>query len=470
MTYRRRSPFRSQRDAALVTVCANSFQRSRRGARFVVVGAVAFALAFAAGAEARAADCSVSGYAIAAGSRVQALLEAGGLAANGRWPDARAGYLWVLARFPDDPEALAGLARVDAWGGCWALAEKEYASVLQAHPEDADVRAGYADLLMWRGRSVEAERVLAAGLSLDATAPPLLAREARFASWRGDAAQAVRLGDAAERGSPDDDEIRSTRDHFFMGEGRATAHVDYYSPPSRYQSVYSFALQALQRVGRFELSAGAQLVDREGGPSGARPAHDVRYPIDVVYHPATGWTVGAEVAPAYPAAAVPEIGLRGFLIAPLFGPFDASLSYDFWHFANRTDVHLFNPGVGISLPHELRLDLRAWIAVVTSPPDANGVRRTEPAGAGGAQLTWSVTSRIDLALSAAYGRELDAATIQVNMLGYLGPSAQLVADWLVRRHFGLRGSVGLQWLQPDSPPGAPSFTIASFEVGGYGRW
>lgn len=451
-------------------MCANSFQRSRRGARLAVTAAVAFARVVVSAAEARAADCSVSGYTVAAQSRVQALLEAGGLAANGHWPDARAGYLWVLARYPDDPEALAGLARVDAWGGCWTLAEKEYAQVLRAHPEDADVRAGYADLLMWRGRGADAERALAAGLSLDSTAPPLLAREARFASWRGEAAEAVRLGDAAERGSPDDDEIRSMRDHFFVGEGRVTAHVDYYSPPSRYQSVYSLALQALQRLGRFELSAGAQLVDREGGPFGAKPAHDLRYPVDVLYHPAMGWTVGAEVAPAYPADAVPTIGLRGYLIAPLFGPFDASLSYDFWHFKNETEVHLFNPGVGISLPHELRLDLRAWVAVVTSPPDANGARRTEPAGAGGAQVTWSVTSRIDLALSAAYGRELDAATIQVNMLGYLGPSAQLVADWLVQRHFGVRGGAGVQYLQPDSPPGAPSFVIAAFEVGGYGRW
>jgi tetratricopeptide (TPR) repeat protein len=435
-----------------------------------VVALACAVLASALAGEARAADCSVSDYPVAATSRVAALLEAGGLAANGKWTDARAGYLWVLARYPDDPEALAGLARVDAWGGCWALAEKEFATVIATHPEDADVRAGYADLLMWRGRTDDAERVLAAGLALDASAPSLLARQARFASWRGDAADAVRLGDQAERGAPDDDEIRSMRDHLFMGEGRATAHIDYYSPPSKYQSVLSFALQGLQRVGRFELSAGAQLVDRvtwANGPSGAQQTNDVRYPIDVSYHPAMGWLVGVELAPASPSAAVPVIAARGFLIAPLFGPFDASLSYDFWHFDNKTDVHLFNPGVGISLPHELRLDLRAWIAVVTSPPGANGDRRTEPAGAGGAQITWSATSRLDLALSAAYGRELDATVIQESMLSYVGPSVQAVADWLVQRHFGFRGAAGLQWM---TQPSGASFTITSFELGGYGRW
>ena len=182
MRYGKRRAFGSQRNAALAPVCANSFQRSTRGARFVAALAVASAASLVA-PDAVAVDCSVSGYAVAARSRVAALLETGGLAANGRWPDARAGYLWVLARYPNDPEALAGLARVDAWGGCWALAEKEYAAVLTAHPEDADVRAGYADLLMWRGRGADAERVLAAGLALDSTAPPLLAREARFASW-----------------------------------------------------------------------------------------------------------------------------------------------------------------------------------------------------------------------------------------------------------------------------------------------
>jgi hypothetical protein len=254
-----------------------------------------------------------------------------------------------------------------------------------------------------------------------------------------------------------------------MGEGRATAHMDYYSPPSKYLSVFSLALQGLQRVGRFELSAGAQLVDREAWPNGPQGAtHDVRYPIGVSYHPAMGWNVGVELAPAYPADAVPVIAARGFVIAPLLGPVDWSLSYDFWHFKNETDVQLFNPGVGISLPHELRLDLRAWIAVVTSPPGANGERRTEPAGAGGAQLTWSATSRLDLALSAAYGKELDATVIQETMLNYLGPSVQVLGDWLVQRHFGLRGSVGLQWLtQQDN---GSSFTITSFELGGYGRW
>jgi tetratricopeptide (TPR) repeat protein len=488
MKYRKRTLVGSQRVASIATVCANSSQARTKGSRGrarlsrerVSRGIVAIAIAVAIATVVRRAgaiDCSASRYAVSAQTRVAALLEAGGLAANGHWPDARAAYLWVLARYPGDPEATAGLARVDAWGGCWAIAEKEYAAVLAAHPEDADVRAGYVDLLVWRHRNDDAERALAAGLALDAAAPPLLARAARFASWRGDAAEAVRLADAAEKGSPDDDEIRAERDHLFLGEGRLTAHMDGYLPASRFQSVYSVAAQVLQRIQRFELYAGAQLVDREGGPPGAVPIHDVRYPIGASYHPGTGWTLGLEVAPAAPAKAVPAPSVRGWVIMPIFGPFDGSFSYDFWHFTSdgQTEVHLLNPAIGVSLPYELRLELRAWIAVVTVLQPGSPRRRVEPAGAGGAQLTWSATSRIDLSLSAAYGRELDASLIatDVNVISFQGPSAMLTADVLLNRHFGVRPSAGAQYLAQDSQNGAPSpspFWILSFELGAYARW
>ncbi len=484
MRYRKRTLLRSQRAiafaafarlarlASLVPMCAYSFQRLQRR-----TPALAIALAVASAARAAdAMDCSTSRYVVAAQARVAALLEAGGLAANGHWPDARAAYLWVLARYPDDPEATAGLARVDAWGGCWALAEKEYASVLSAHPDDADVRAGYVDLLMWRNRGGDAERALAAGLKLDAAAPPLLARAARFASWRGDAAEAVRLADAAEKGSPDDDEIRAARDHLFLGEGRVTAHVDRY-PPSRFPSVYTLAAQVLERVGRFELYGGAQLVDREGGPGGAAPVRDARYPFGGSYHPGTGWTLGVEYAPAGPAKAVPRPSARAWLLMPIFGPFDGSLSYDFWHFSSdsRTEVHLVNPAVGLSLPHELRLEVRAWIADVTVAPPGRSRRRLDTAGAGGAQLTWSATARIDVSLGAAYGRELDANVVaaNVNLISYVGPSAMLTADVLFNRHLGLRPSAGAQYLTQDAQNGVappPPFWILSLDVGAYARW
>lgn len=407
-----------------------------------------------------AADCPVSDYPVQASTREAALLEGGGLAASQRWPDARAAYLWVLARDEEDPEALAALARVDAWGGCWALAESEYQKVLAAHPEDADVRAGYVDLLTWRGQLDDARAALAQGLASDPSAPALLARAAKFAWWQGEAASAVRLGDAAERGAPDDDEVRSARDHFFVNEGRVGARLDRY--PASYPSITTLSAQVLERVGRFELMQAAQLVDRAG--AGVHLL-DVRLPVDVSYHPAMGWTVGAEVAPGIPGHAVPDWALRGFGIAPLAGPFDASLSYDYWHFSNpaHTEVHLLNPAVGVSLPSEIRLDLRAWMAVV----GAQGTR-AKVAGAAGLQATWSATSRMDLALAVTYGQELEPTTIatQLQLLAYTGPSATAFADLLVHRHFGFRPALGLQVLQANASP----IWIESVEVGAYARF
>lgn len=407
-----------------------------------------------------AADCSVSAIATVSSTREAALVEAGGFAANGRWADARAVYLWVLARYEDDPEALAGLARVDSWGGCWALAEREYRLVLAAHPEDSDVRAGYADLLMWRGHLDDAERAVAEGLALDPRAPSLLVRAGRFASWRGDAAAAARLGDLAVQGSPDDDEIRAIRDRFFLGEARLTGRADIYAP-SQYQSVYTVTAQGLERVGRFELSGAAQLVDREGG--GVPPVHDARYPIGLTYHPAMGWSLGAEVALGAPAVAIPNVTVRGWLVMPVFGPVDASFSYDFWHFnAHDERVHLLNPGLGLALPKDLRLDVRAWIAVVQ-------ITAPKVGGAAGAQLTWSPTPRIDLAATLTYGQELEPGLF-LGLDTYTGPSATVFSDVLINRHFGFRPVAGWQRLRSDQGPAHTIITIYSAELGAYGRW
>jgi tetratricopeptide (TPR) repeat protein len=268
----------------------------------------------------------------------------------------------MLARREDDSEALFGLARVDAWGGCWAISEAGYWRVLAAHPRDADVRAGYADLLIWRGRLDEAERLVREGLALDPKSPAMLARAARFAYWRGDATEAVRLADEAERGAPDDADLRAMRDRLFVGEPRLTVHFDKY--PVGYQDLFSVITQLLERRGRFEVYGGPQLFVRYPNRTSQtnQTFIDGRYPLGVAYHPGLGATIGGEIAPGAPSNAIPVLSLKGWALTPIVGGFDAFFAYSFWYYANSEIVHILNPAVGIALPRELRLDVRAWIA------------------------------------------------------------------------------------------------------------
>jgi hypothetical protein len=363
----------------------------------------------------------------------------------------------VLARHDDDPEALFGLARLDAWASCWSLSEAEYRRVLAAHPGDADVRAGYVDLLIWRGRLDEAERVL--GQGPDSKAPSLVSRSARFAYWRGDATMAVRLADAAEHGAPDDGDVRAMRDRMFLGEARLTVHFDKY--PAGYQDLFSVATQILERTGRFEVYGGPQLLVRYAGSSTSKTVTDGRYPLGLAYHPALGATVGAEIAPGAPSNAVPVLSLKGWALSPIIGPIDAFFAYSFWYYTTGEVVQIFNPSVGIVLPHELRLDVRGWIAFA----NLLGVRgQSEAVGAAGGQLAWSATQRFDAGVTYTYGAEVDLSPTLSQLLAYRSHMATAFVDWLLGRHGGLRPLGGVAYRIDQA------ITIWSLEMSAYGRW
>jgi hypothetical protein len=425
-------------------------------------------------------DCRVSDFALGATAqertRDSAILEAGELAANGRWPDARGVYLWVLARYEDDPEALQGLARVDAWDGCWSLSESEFRRVLAMHPEDGDVRAAYVDMLVWRGRTAEAQAVLAQGAGgtpgSPPSSPPLLARAAQFAYWRGDATTGVALADRAEQAAPDDGDIRAIRDRMLRGEARLTTHLDAYPG----NTVLSVTGQVLQHVGRFELWGGAQLLTYFTPDTSTK--NDVRYLVDVAYHPALGVVLGAEVALGLPAHAIPDFAGKVWATVPLVGPLDATLAYTLWHFAAGAGlvptstgeelVHIINPSLGVALPREIRLEGRAWISAATTGG------QTRWAGAAGAQITWTPTARFSTGVSYTYGTEADAVTQgvllsanPVSFLEYKSHVAGAYVDWLLDRKVGLRPFVGFE--RREDPAGNVIW-IASVEVGVYARW
>lgn len=420
------------------------------------------------GAPARASDCVASSYATVASDRDVAIVEAGSLSSSGRWADARAVYLWVLARHEDDPEALFGLARLDAWGGCYPLAEAGYLRVLSTHPEDADVRAAYVDLLLWEGSLDDAERILARGLALDPGAPPLLERAARLAYWSGDATAALRLADAAERAAPDDGDLRAERDRLFLGEARATARLDRY--PSPYQDLATVGAQVLQRIRRFDLYGGAEMVARLGQPS----VVDAHYPVGLAFHPSTGVTFGGEIEPGAPARAIADVALKVWAQAPLTHRFDASLAYQFWHFSAGPElVHIFNPAIGVALPDDLRLELRAWLSaatLLTQPTLAtqpSGASSTGVTGAAGFQLSWRASARLDLGFACTYGAELDQNPALLQLLAYRALVVNAYADRLFSRSWGLRPTLGIDRREA---PGGTALWVPSVEVSAYTRW
>jgi tetratricopeptide (TPR) repeat protein len=419
-----------------------------------------FALGTPAGA-----TCEASAYTTTAQDREGALLEAGSLSSAGHWADARAAYISVLARYRDDPEALFGLARLDSWGGCYSLAEDEYLRILGSHPEDADVRAGYVDLLLWDGRIDDAARVLARGLALDPGSAELLERAGRIAYWSGNATDAVRLADAAERAAPDDGDLREERDRLFLREVRATGRIDHYPPG--YQDLITMSVQGLDRVGRFDLYAGAELVERTG--AGAPTIVDAHYPVGIAYHPSTGVTLGAEVEPALPKPqAIAALALKVWAQAPVTHKIDAQLSYQLWDFLQGPEmVHIFNPALGMALPHELRVEARAWISVAHLSGNGTLPSQVSVAGAGGGLVSWHAQSRLDLGLTFTYGAELDSNPTLVQLLQYQSAVVSAYADRLINRHGGLRLTLGIDRRKA---PNDVVIWIPAAELSAYLRW
>lgn len=416
-----------------------------------------------ASGSAHGATCPASSYESRATSSDSALAEAHGLAAQRRWADARAIYLWLLARDDNDAGALFGLARIDAWEGCWALAEREYARLLAAHPPDADVRAAYADLLMWQGRFEEADRLLREGIARDPKAAALVGRMAKLIYWRGDVTRAIAAADDATRLAPDDADLRAVRDGMFSGEARLTGRLDRY--PAGYDDLFLVAAQALERFRRFDVYAGAQLLKRYGSAPSA--PLDARYPVGAAWHPGMEIAVGWEIAPGAPANAVPNVALKTWAIAPIAWRLSGFFAYAFWHYRDDAVVHIANPALGFALPWELRLDLRAWVSSAAVPGQAAQAGDQKVAGAAGFHLAWASTPKLGLGAWYTYGAELDRNPALFQLLSLRTHVLGAYGDFLLARDYGLRPSLGIA--RREAPNGI-AIWIPTAEVGAYLRW
>ncbi|MFO0673746.1 MAG: tetratricopeptide repeat protein [Polyangiaceae bacterium] len=406
-------------------------------------------------------------------ARDQAILEAGVLATQAasqgpaaRYGDARAIYLAVLARDPDDAEALYGLGRIDAWEGCWPLAERSYKRALALRPDDADMRAALIDLFTWEGRYDDAERLLAEGLARAPDSPALLARRARFAYFRGDADAAIASMDAAIARAPGDQDLTAMRERFFVHEARVTAHLDRYPDP--YQDIAWVRGQYLRRLRRYEIYGGAELVERAGGE--AQAVYDARFPFGVLYHPGIGATVGGEITPGAPGNAVPDVALRGFALVPVLPRLSAFFAYSFWHFAGGALVNTVQPAIGVALPREVRVDVRAWISALNLPAtgDLNRPGQTKLAAAVGPAVEWAVTPRATLGAYYTYGAELDKNPVRYQLLTFETHSFGATANVRLNQTFGVAPLLGVS--RRVSPTSDEAIWIGTVELGAYARF
>jgi len=87
-------------------------------------------------------------------ARIRALVDAGDLAQAMGVVDE-----WMHA-YPQDRDAKAWHARLQAWNRRWAEAEAEYRALLVAAPQDPDLLMGLADVLVWQDRHQEALALL----------------------------------------------------------------------------------------------------------------------------------------------------------------------------------------------------------------------------------------------------------------------------------------------------------------------
>lgn len=407
-----------------------------------------------------AADCPVSSAQPTTPRPIPVLREAQKLAYAKRYPDARALYLWVLARAPSNAEARAGLARVDAWDGCWPLAEQEFREALSSHPEDSDVRVGLVDLFMWQKRWEEAGRLLDDGLFLEHDSAALLLRRARLLHWGSDDSEAMALVSDLERRVPADAEVRALRDDLFVGQATLGARIDAF--PGGYPNIYMLDAQVLERWHKVEFALDSHLVDWTGGGL-SQPIVDGERSLRVAYHPAIGFTTAIEAGFGNPGVVLPRAEVAAEVAFPLYGRLAGVFDYAYWAFSGGVSVHILNPTLAYEATDEIELAAHAWIVHVGVGPTGTGGF----ADTWGAHAGWKVTPRLRLLLYYTYGVQLDRDPTFVQLFTLRSHVVTAAADWLVTRDYGLRGSLGVERRAQE---GVPSILIGS--VGGefYVRW
>lgn len=368
-----------------------------------------------------------------------------------------------LRAAPDDDEARAELARVDAWDGRWSSSEAGYRRVLLRHPDDVDVRAGLVDVLLWGARQDEAARLLDAGLVRSPRSAPLLLRRARIAHWQGDATTAARYLDQAQEAAPGDADVRALRDTVFRGEARLVLRDDVFFAPAGVRDYPSADLTVLQAWRRFRFSARTEHSARFGVEPGTRSYNGLHF-LGAAWVPSAGWTAHVELGVGAPAVAVPRFLGRLGLSFPVGSRFTGAANYSHWRYDSGQVVHLFNPAVGVTITDALRAEVRYWFAYMTAPtPTGGSVSDGVPSF--GVRVSWRPTSRFELGAEYTYGAQLDRLPVG-QLVAIRGHIVSLGTDVRVSHGFGLRPLVRVELR---TSPG-DLLPILSPELGFYTRW
>jgi tetratricopeptide (TPR) repeat protein len=383
---------------------------------------------------------------------------------RGDYEKARAMYLWLLARDPNNRDAQLALSHIDAWDDCFSQAEQRYHALLRSKPDDVEALAGLIDVLFWSDHWDEAGGVIDRGLHVAPDAPALWQRRARWLQWSGDRTGAVEAARHAETLAPDDPDIRLLRDRLFTGQARASVRADLY--PNPYPSLYTADISALQYWKRLELGVDAQVISRIGGAE-AQPIVDGLYTATGIYHAKAGTAAGLSLGFGAPARAIPAFTARGFLLLQIASRWSGYFAYSFWQYHDHKSAHIFAPAISYALTDTFQVELRWWTSfLVLERPMASA--NTALVHAVGARAMWRILTPWTLGLSYTYGPQLDTSPARYEFLRLTSHVFGLFGDWLVQRDWGISPMIGFE--RRSSTNGSPVALIYSAELATYIRW
>ncbi len=394
---------------------------------------------------------------------VEVMAEARLYAQDGRYEDARAMYEWILKRFPADRDVRAALARTDAWSGCLDRAKRRYTALLREEPNDVEVRAGLADVQLWSGELEAARATIDAGLKLDSKAAELWRRRSVVMSRSADRGAAIAAAERAEALAPSDPEIRAIRDRLFLGQARLALRLDRF--PRGYPDIRTVDLQTLQSLGRVEVGANAQVVDRYGG-SESRAIVDELTTGSAFYQAPGGVGLGLSLGAGTPARAIPRFVSKLWFVAQLGARLSASLAYSLWQYRDGMSAHIIAPTLGYALTDTIQLEARAWLSYLVLPRPGTSAN-IDSVYALSLRTAWRSMARLLLGCSYTYGPQLDKAPTSQEFLRLESHIVTAFSDFLLNRHWGLQVLVAIEERRSEHVPFLPIFAT---ELASYVRW
>jgi len=423
----------------------------------------AIALAFVAHLAA-AAPCEPSPIEPASEQRDKVLEQARDAVRSERFVAARSLFHRLTVRQPTDQEAWLGLSLANAWTGCHKEAKAGFRYMLQLNAHDVEARVALIDVLTWETAWNEVRVNLDQGLALDPHAAALLYRQARLTYWSGNAPLALDQLNLAVHYGGHDAEVKALRRQLYLEQLRTVMRVD--SFPTGYSNIYTWGMQALQRVDKFELTLGTTLYRHSGGIEDM--IVDGRHSLGVQYHPAIATTTGLSVGFGAPAHWVPDFETRVWSMFPLVSTLSGFLSYALWQFGSHKSVHIFAPALAYTIHDDFSLELRWWSSYVVlhTPSRTGDASRTGVVHSIGLLGRARLAPELSVGASYTYGTQLDENPIISQLFPLRSHVASFFSDWAMGNHYGVQPGVSLE---RRSAPYTAVY-ILSAELGVYWRW